>query len=116
MKCKTCGHEIETKTIVIDKTKYELEQHDNGIKFGDIKIPKGWRLLKPWEAQRLWDLGYLRNNWFFVENTCKEEKKKGNVAWFDANSDWATLCCNGGRACADVSLGVVLCRDVEGCK
>lgn len=42
MKCEKCNQEIKQKTIIIDKTEYELEQHNNGINFGDIKIPKGW--------------------------------------------------------------------------
>jgi hypothetical protein len=112
--CSKCGQEIvKLKTIVIDNVEYELEQHDNNKELSDIKIPKGWRLLKPCEAQRLWDLGYLRNNWFYVENTNLEEKKKGNVAGFIASSDGASLGCNGDPDSVSSSLGVVFAKDLR---
>lgn len=104
---------IIQKTIIIDNVEYELTQHDNGKYLKDIQIPKGWRLLKPWEAQRLWDVGYLRDNWFFVENTNKEEKSKGNVAGFDADSVRAVLICNRYPEDSGSSLGVLLCKDLK---
>lgn len=99
------------KTIIIENTEYELEQHDNNKLLSEIKIPKGWRLLKPWEAQRLWDLGYLRDGWIYVENTCEEKKKKGNVTRFNANSDWAILNCSRIPSNRISEIGVVFARD-----
>lgn len=100
------------KYKTINNTKYELEQHDNNKKLSEIKIKKGWRLLKPWEAQRLWDLGYLRDNWFFVENINKELKEIGRVAGFDANSDRAGIVCYWAPDIHGDSLGVLLCKDL----
>lgn len=100
------------KTKIIDNVEYELEQHDNGKTLKEIKIPKGWRLLKPWEAQRLWDMGYLRDNWFFVENTNKEPKKEGYVARFVAGSGGADLNCVGDPSLRGAGLGVVFCREL----
>lgn len=113
MKCPHCNQEIVRPTIIIDKTEYELEQHDNNKKLSDIKIPKGWRLLKPWEAQRLWDLGYLRDNWFYVENTCKEEKDKGNVARFYVYSGRASFICYRSPSNTGAALGVLFCRSIK---
>ena len=101
------------KTKIIDNIEYELEQHDNGKKLSEIKIPKGWRLLKPNEAMKLWDLGLLRNNWIFVENTHKELKKK-YVAWFYAFSGGASLDCAGNPQNSFSGLGVIFCRDLGG--
>jgi len=101
------------KTIIIDNIEYELEQHDDDKTLSEIEISKGWRLLKPWEAQRLWDLGYLRDNWFFVENTNKILKKKGYVARFYADSGRTDLGCGWDPTYRCSSLGVILCRDLN---
>lgn len=114
---KEKGYKIEKpNTIIIDNTEYELFQHNNGELLKDIEIPAGYRLLKPWEACRLWDLGYLRNNWYLVENTNLENKKKGLVAWFRAGSVGLVLYTGWDSDDADSSLGVVLCRDLGGKK
>jgi len=101
------------KTKIIDNVEYELEQHDNGKELSEIKIPKGWRLLKPFEAQRLWDLGLLRDNWIFVENTNKK-LKKDYVARFYAYSDRAYLNCDWYPQYSNSRLGVIFCRDLGG--
>ncbi|MEK7179955.1 MAG: hypothetical protein AAB706_00605 [Patescibacteria group bacterium] len=101
--------EPEEKTKIINNVEYELEQHDNNKKLSDIKIPKGWRLLKPFEAQRLWDLGYLRDNWIFVENPLKNEF----VARFGAGSGRANLDCGGDPSFASPGFGVIFCRDLK---
>ena len=101
------------KTKIIDNVEYELEQHDNGKKLSEIKIPKGWRLLKPNEAMKLWDLGLLRDNWIFVENTNKKLKKE-YVARFGADLDGAYLDCNWNPQFSLSWLGVLFCRDLGG--
>jgi hypothetical protein len=97
------------KTIIIDNVKYELVQHDNGKRLSEIKIKKGWRLLKPWEAQRLWDLGYLRDNWIFVDNPLDND----SVAGFGADSGRACLNCSVDTANRYASLGVIFCKDLK---
>jgi len=118
MKCKTCGHEIEErKTITIGKIKFELTQHDNGKILSDIKIPKGWRLLLPSEAMMLYERGLIDDTfWFFVQQTNKEEEKKGNVARFDANSGSAYFVCDRNPSYSYASLGILLCKDLGGKK
>jgi len=111
---KEKGYEIKepkTNTIIIDNVEYELKQHDNNKLLSEIKTPKDWRLLKPFEAQRLWDLNYLRNNRFYVEQTNKEEKAKGNVAGFDAYSNRVYLKANRDPSSRVSDLGVLFCRD-----
>ena len=111
MKCPHYNQEM--KTLRIDNTEYELTQHDNGKRLDEIKIPKGYRLLKPWEAQRLWDLGFLRNNWIYVEQLNLEKKEEGHVAGFYAISDRAFLDCDRYPSNADSNLGVIFARDLE---
>jgi len=111
---KEKGYEIrepKTNTIIIDNVEYELKQHDNNKLLSEIKTPKDWRLLKPFEAQRLWDLNYLRNNRFYVEQTNKEEKAKGNVARFDAGPGGALLLASWDPSSRVSYLGVLFCRD-----
>lgn len=99
----------ESETVVIDGTEYELKQHDNGKILSDIKMPKGWRLLKAWEAMRLWDLNLFRDGWIFVENPLKNNL----VARFVAISDRAYLFCGRDPADSDAELGVIFARDLK---
>ena len=117
------------KKVIINNVEYELEQHDNGKKLSEIKIPKGKRLLLPSEAMMLYEKGLLdssswffvkqtseeeeNSSWFFVKQTSEEEEKKGNVAGFDAYSGWAFLGCSGVPSFASSSLGVIFARDVK---
>src|SRR3990167_1830778 len=101
------------KTITIDKVKYELEVHDFNKKLSEIKIPKGWRLLYPSEAILLYERGILTDFWIFVMQTNKEEKNKGNVAGFCANSVGAGLYCDGDPSYTDSALGVLFAKDLK---
>lgn len=107
---------LKQKTIVIDNVEYEIVQHDNGKKLSNIKIPKDKRLLKLCEATRLWNLGYLGENWFFVENPNKEMKKEGKVARFITCSDYGELGSYGDSSNSEYDLGVVFAKDLGGKK
>lgn len=113
-KAELIAEQKKLKTITINKVIYELEQHDNGKKLSEIIIPKGWRLLLPSEAMMLYERGLIDNSfWFYVQQTNKDEAKKGNVARFDALSDRAFLSCNWGAGYSDSSLGVIFARELE---
>ena len=114
MICPHCQKETDMKTIIINNVEYELVQHDNNKKLSDIKIKKGWRLLLPSEAMMLYEKGLIGSSfWFYVKQTNKEEEKKGNVAWFFADSGGAVLYCDRDPSITYSSLGVILCRDVK---
>lgn len=105
------NQEVKRKTIIINDIEYELEQHDNNKMLKDIIIPKGWRLLLPSEAMMLYERGLIDSSfWFYVQQTNKEEDKKGNIARFGANSDGAYLYCYGNPSDTIASLGVLFCR------
>jgi len=97
------------KTKIIKGVEYELETHDFNKILSEIKIPKGWRLLKPSEALMLLELEPF-DDWFFVEQPLKNTT---TVARFYANSDRAVLNCNWSPASHVTSLGVRFCRDVS---
>jgi hypothetical protein len=99
------------KTKIINNVEYELKTHDKGKILSQIKIPKGWRLLKPSEAMMLWELKPFED-WFFVEQIIKRCKDK-YVAWFVAYSVRARLYCDGFPSNSDASLGVRFCRDIK---
>ena len=102
------------KTITINNVEYELEQHDNGKRLSEIKIPKGWRLLLPSEAMMLYERGLIdKSFWFYVQQINKEGEKKGNVARFCAVSDGAVLVCGRDPSYTDASLGVLFCKDLK---
>ena len=115
MKCDKCGQEIrKPKSVIIGNVEYELEQHDNGKKLSEIKIPKGKRLLLPSEAMILYERGLIDSSfWFFVEQTNEEEKKKGNVARFYAGSGGAGLGCSGDSSVTGSVLGVIFAEDLK---
>ncbi len=102
------------KKIIINKVEYELKQHDNNKKLSEIIIPKGWRLLLPSEAMMLYEKSLIDSSfWFYVKQTNKKEKLKGNVARFGADSDGAGLGCNGDPSFTNSALGVIFCRDIR---
>ena len=102
------------KTIIINNIEYELEQHDNGKRLSEIKIPKGWRLLLPSEAMMLYERGLIdKSFWFYVQQINKEEEKKGNVARFYAGSVGAGLGCYRNPSYSVASLGVLFCKDLK---
>lgn len=105
--------EPKVKTIIINNVEYELKQHDNGKMLSEIKIPKGKRLLLPSEAMMLYERGWIDSSfWFFVEQTNKEEEKKGNVARFYAVVGGADLDCSGNPSNWSVNLGVIFAKDL----
>ena len=53
------------KTKIINHVEYELKSHDFNKTLAEIKIPKGWRLLKPLEAMMLWELKPAIY-WFYI--------------------------------------------------
>jgi hypothetical protein len=63
------------KTKIINNVEYEMKSHDYNKTLSEIKILKGWRLLKPIEAMMLWELEQF-NDWFFVEQIVKRYKGK----------------------------------------
>jgi len=106
---KSHAHMRTTIITTIGNTMYELEPHDFGKRLDQIKIKKGWRLLMPWEAQRLWDMKLLIKFWIFVRNPLNN----GNVARLNANSDGAGLICYGIASYSDSSLGVIFAKDLK---
>ena len=120
MKCKLCGAEIitPTKTIKIKELKIEVETqiHDKGNKLSDIKIPKGWRLLKAQEVITLHNKYAKELNmlvtWEFIEQPFELNKQKSYVARFVAVSDGAYLYCGRGPEFSGSSLGVRFCKDI----
>ena len=120
MKCKLCGAEIitPTKTIKIKELKIEVETqiHDKGNKLSDIKIPKGWRLLKAQEVITLHnkyakELNML-DTWEFTEQPFELNKQKSYVARFIAFSDRAFLFRGRDPEYSSSSLGVRFCKDI----
>ncbi len=121
-KCKSCGQEIVTiqsKTIKIKELGIEVETkiHDKNKILSDIKIPKGWRLLKADEIIFLFN-NYekelnLSNTWEFIEQPFTKFKDK-YVARFSAGSDWALLYCDWLPQGSRSSLGVRFCKQIKG--
>jgi hypothetical protein len=108
------------KTIKIPKLKIEVETeiHDNGRWLKDIKIPKGWRLLKVNEIFWLRNSKYrdklnLLKTWEFIEQPDKISKKNGYVARFIAYSVRAVLSCNRYPDFSNSALGVRFCRELK---
>lgn len=117
MKCKTCGHDKEEKTIEIEGWEYETETHDFDKKLPYIKIPKGWELWTYEDCIKLHNDKKLRKElnlddcWFFIEQPFKVNKN--NVARFYADSDGASLDCLGYPRGSGSSLGVRFKRKVK---
>jgi len=124
MKCKHCGTVIlvtpQTKIIKELGIEFTVKQQQNNIKFNDIEIPKGFRLIKATEIMKFWDNKTFRetllkendnNLWFFVENL--DCYKKDYVARFDAFSGRAGLYCDWYPGSSDSRLGVIFVRGDE---
>ncbi len=116
MKCPHCKKETSSSIVEFKTLKIEVdfEQKFNGKKFKDIKIPKGWRLLKLRELDQV--MNYIQENsldiWSFFEQPIKNFKNK-KVARFYADSDWCNLNCDGDSRDSDSDLGVIFCRDLK---
>ena len=122
VKCEKCNQEIiEQKTIKIKELNIEIEKeiHNKGEILADIKIPKGWRLLKYSEIAFLYENEKYRHElsldsaWEFIEQCNSKEKEKGTVARFYSGSDGAGLYCGGNPGDSDRALGVRFCREIE---
>ena len=97
------------RTKIINNVEYEIKSHHYNRTLAEIKIPKGWRLLKPSEALMLLELEQF-DDWFFVEQPIKESKY---VARFGTVSDWAVLDCNWDPSGCYAGLGVRLAKDLK---
>ena len=99
------------------KIEVDFEQKFNGKKLKDIKIPKGWRLLKLKELEEV--MNYIKENnleiWSFFEQPIKMFKGK-YVAWFYMDWDGADLGCDRDSDYSSSNLGVIFCRDLNGRK
>lgn len=97
------------------KIEVDFEQKFNGEKLEDIKIPKGWRLLRIEELGEV--MNYIQENnldiWSFFEQPIKNFKNKKKVARFYADSDGANLYCVVDSSDSYSDLGVVFCRDLK---
>ena len=116
MKCPHCKKETSTKLVKFKGLKIEVdfEQKFNGKKFKNIKIPKGWRLLRIEEVGEIMNYA-LENNldvWSFFEQPIKKYKDK-KVARFYARSDDCDLDCDRDSGGSDSDLGVIFCRSIK---
>jgi len=95
------------KTLKIEKLGIEVdvEETQKGVAYKNIKIPKGKRLLKGWEAMYLYQNHQkeLNLNWFWVDG----------VARFTAIANVAVLGCNWNPAYTYTGLGVRFCRELK---
>ena len=106
------------KTLKIEKMGIEVEKriHDKGKRLSDIKIPKGWRLLRVEEMIYLFNNHEEELNLSDTREFIKQPFKKFGdkfVAWFDAYSDWASLGCCRRPDNSSPALGVRFCRDIQ---
>ena len=116
MKCPHCKKETSSSIVKFKTLKIEVdfEQKFNGKKFKDIKIPKGWRLLKLRELDQV--MNYIQENsldiWSFFEQPIKNFKNK-KVARFGAGSGYCDVDCGRGSGGSNSDLGVIFCRDLK---
>ncbi len=100
-------YEIETKIHHFNKTYAECEKD----------CPKGWEIITYPIIQELRntysEIFNLLDTWEFVQNPDKIRKDKGEVAWFVADSDGASLYCLGYPSYSDGGLGVFVVRKVK---
>ena len=108
MKCKELGIE------------FTLKQEQNGKKFSEIKIPKGWQIFDISLFMQLWVLDNYREAimkangndlWIFFKNF--DYLKDRRVAKFFADSDGALLSCNGEPLSSNALLGVLFWRKLK---
>ena len=101
-------HKFKKLNIEVD-----FEQKFNGKKLSEIKIPKGWRLLRLNELEEV--MNYLiKNNlgiWSYFEQPIK--RFKDEVARFGADSGYAVLYCGRDSDYSDSYLGVIFARDLK---
>jgi len=115
-KCEKCNQEIPNKTVVFKDLKIEVDfiQQQNNKMLKDIKIPKGWRLLRFNELDAV--MNFCVDNklqvWSYFEQPIKIFKNK-YVAGFGADSGWVDLICDRNPTLTIAGLGVVLCKDVK---
>lgn len=107
---------IKVKELCIE---VETEIHDKGKALLNIKIPKGWRLLRSEE------IIFLHNNeeykkklnmghtWEFIEQPFNLNKEKGYVARFDASPGCVSLYYDRNPSSMLSSLGIRFCKDLE---
>lgn len=107
------------KTIKIKELNIEVEIkiHDKNKSYSDIKIPKGWRLL------RIDEMIFLYNNhkkelnltdtWEFIEQPFKDYKNKFASRFYAFPGD-AYFDCDGEPRYSYLLLGVRFCKDLEG--
>lgn len=97
------------KELGIEVTKEELHK---GKSYNEVKklIPKGWRLLKGWEAIFLWEnyRDKLKLDWFFVEPI-----KGFTVARLYSYSVGVFIICDWDPGCSVSWLGVRFCKELE---
>ncbi len=116
MKCPHCKKETSSSIVKFKTLKIEVdfEQKFNGKKFKDVKIPKGWRLLRIEELGEV--MNYIQENsldiWSFFEQPIKNFKNK-KVARFVAYSGYCDLGCVRGSGYSYSDLGVIFCRDLK---
>ena len=83
MKCKCCGAEIVDDWIKIPELNIEVQKNltHKSIKFKDLVIPKGLRLMTLQEGTYIYDNKILDNfpdnNWEMIEQFSKINKEKG---------------------------------------
>ena len=123
-RCKTCGHEIEPKmeTMKIKEFNLEITKPITWTKtFGEIVIPKGFRLFKLWELWRLLEskygdefLGEFKGqcNYFFCEQT-KYAKKKNFLSGLYLYGVLDLYSISDSLAGSSGSGRVAFCRDLK---
>jgi hypothetical protein len=115
VKCKCCGAELGN-IVKFDNLGIEVDfnQEQNEKKFKQIKIRKGWRLLKLKELDEV--MNYIIENnldiWSYFEQPIKSYKNK-YIARFLADSGGADLCCDWDPGFSLSGLGVIFCRAVK---
>jgi len=112
------------KTIKIKKLgiEVETETHDKGKLLEEIKIPKGWRLLKINEIIFLHNnLKYkkqlnMKDTWEYFEQPLNLNKQNNYISWFRANSGRAYFNCDWYPSNSDAGLGVRFVKNMKGGK
>lgn len=116
MLCEKCGLEIKENLVKFKKLGIEVNfaQEQKGVKFKEIKIPKGWRLLRFNELSEV--MNYIVENklniWSYFEQPINIFKGKW-VAWFGAGDGGAGLSCYWDPDSSDPSPEVILCREIK---